>query len=108
MATTFKVFFFVITADRTWGRGLKLKEAMKNASVRPTTNYAIYMGIVKPEATPEQLDNIMKCFVVTDFGGLELYRDNRTAEDEKMVTDFLAGWVTDDSFVEPKKNKKKG
>lgn len=102
---TFQQFYFVVTANRTWGRALDRNEAIKNACIKPSdkkTEYAIYIGCVKPEATKEQLANIMQCYKVDDFGGVGAYANYDEKDpakvqeyetDMKMIGDFLAGWV---------------
>lgn len=105
--SNFKKFHVVVTSKNTWGKAEGLKEALRNAVVAVPSNkvdVVIYTGIVKPEATKEQFENIMKCFAVNSFGGVEMYQDDRSEEDTKMVKDFLVGWVLDESFINKKKS----
>lgn len=96
-----RAFYFIVTAFQTWGRGLTLKEALKAAKVtRKSEKYIINIGIVKPEATDEQLSNLVKCWNVNDMGGINFYTDGQDLEkDQAMAKELFLGWVSDESYI---------
>lgn len=110
MSKNLKAFYFVITQKHTWGRGTSLKAAAKAAMISSLSagGYVLYTGLCKNEVSDEQLANIVKCFNVTDWGGLIFYEEPRDKEsyeykvweiDSKMLDDFFVGWVTNEEFV---------
>lgn len=105
-----KKFYFVVTSEQRWGRGIELKEALKNAGVKTlpskNTQVALYIGIVREEATDAEVANLNACWVVNDMGGLSHYL-NLTPEDSAMIDRLFLGWIVDNSFVEIPKTSKK-
>ena len=100
-------FYIVVTACMKWGKALDRQEALKNAQLPKKTNteHVVYIGIVKPEATDGELENILKCFEVFDWGGVKMYSDP-TPEDRGMVKRLFIGWVKEHINV-PKSKKVK-
>lgn len=91
-----KQFYIVVASNYRWGRSTDRKEAIKNAEVKRGVDYVIYIGLVKPEATEEQVKNIMMCFNVTDGGGVSMYTDGPELEaDKAMVNQLMIGWMTE-------------
>lgn len=101
-----KAFYFVITANHTWGRGLNLKDALAAAKVKDIKKekFVINCGICKADTPEESLKNIMQCYNVTDMGGISFYTEDpqnpvEFFNDRKMAKEFLLGWTTDESFI---------
>lgn len=94
----FKSFFIVVTNGNKWGKSVELARALKAAYVTSKTEYVIFIGIVKGEASEAQVKNLSTCFNVNDFGNVEMYYEP-SEEDKQMVKDLFVGWVTDSSFV---------
>lgn len=101
-----KVFYFILTDKLTWGRGLTIADAIGNALVDKKTQYQISIGICKKDTPDEVVKNLMTCFGVTDFGGINFY-DNPSDEDTKQAKEYFLGWANDTSLIKPKTSKKK-
>lgn len=92
-----KSFFIVVSqtsiAGGNYGKSTTLKEALKLSKVNSKSKYVTYIGLVKEEATDEQLKNLCSCFNVDDYGGVRLY-SNPSKEDSDMVNEYMVGWST--------------
>jgi len=67
------------------------------------TPYIRYIGVIRDEATTEEVDNLQKCWNVTDMGGLTGY-SNPTDEDIEMRKRLFVGWITEE-FNRPKSKR---
>lgn len=100
----FKNFYTVVTANGKWGKGLTLAVAKKAALLTSSkTEHFIYIGIVKDNATEEEVKNINQCFSVNDFGNVVMY-DNPSEEDKEAVKNLFVGWITEHHYT-PVKQK---
>jgi len=100
---TFKKFYIVVTATQRWGRSIEsLQKAQEIAYVKnpKKDHHVIYIGVVKEEATDAQLENLGKCFNVSEWGSVRLY-DNPSEEDSKMIEDYFLGWI-EEEMAKPK------
>jgi hypothetical protein len=98
-----KSFYIVVKRNcitgGNYGKGISLKEALKLCKIKKLSDsFVIYQAIVKQEATPEQLENLAKCFNVNDMGGVSMYQ-KPSKEDVDMVEEFLLGWITNEDFI---------
>jgi hypothetical protein len=91
---------FYIVVKRTcitggsYGKAISLKEALKLCKIKKLSDsFVIYQAIVKQEATPEQLENLAKCFNVNDMGGVSMYQ-KPSKEDVDMVAENLLSYKT--------------
>lgn len=87
-----------------WERGTDINELMKrckiNLRLKNNTHYVRFIGVIKPEATKEKVDNLQQCWNVDDFGGLQKYHPI-SDEDQKMIDRLFVGWITEE-FNRPK------
>ena len=92
----FKSFFIIVShsiSGGNYGKSTSLKEALKLSKVNTKSKYVTYVGLVKEDASDEQLKNICSCFCVDDYGNVRMY-NNPSAEDNKMVDELFIGWST--------------
>lgn len=99
---TFKTFYVVVAGNNRWGRGTTRDAALNAAGLttalsRKNIEHFVYIGVVAPQATDAELDNLCQCWNVSDFGGVTLY-DNPSEEDQKQVNELLIGWVSEHSY----------
>lgn len=100
---TLKKFFFVVTASQNWGRGITLEAAYKAANVKHLLkdHHVVYTGVVKNEATDEQVANLLKCWNVMGDGSVR-YLDDPSKKDVAMRKKFFIGWL-EEEMGKPKK-----
>jgi hypothetical protein len=104
MSSQLKTFHYLVTGIQTWGRGHTVQEAFKNASIKiaeKKIHCILHTLILKEETTDEQLDAIVPCFVVNDFGGLQRAYDC-TEDDNKLIDECVVGWSVT-HYNKPKK-----
>lgn len=94
---TLKSFHIVVAENHRWGKSKDLNTAKSFAGIKKGIKYVIYTGVLKEEATDDEVENILKCFITSMMGDIEMYRDNRLPEDTEMVTRLLLGWLIDES-----------
>lgn len=104
----YKQFYYCITATQRWGRGTDRETAMKAAQLTKTskTEHLIFIGIVKDEATEEELKKVCYCFGVNGWGSIVVCEDLEP-EKKKLVKRLFVGWLKE-QFNIPKEVKAKG
>lgn len=101
-----KTINWILTANK-WERGTDIAELMKrakrNMGITTKTPYVRYIGVTTDEATTEELDNLQRCWNVTDMGGLTFYH-NPTDADVEMRKRLFVGWITEE-YNRPEKKR---
>lgn len=87
---------FVCVRIGYWGKGYSANAAKRNAGILNTQDeklhpYKVYAAILD-ELNSAELVNLYKCITVPD-GIPEYYKDERTAEDTKMIHEKHLGWL---------------
>ena len=93
--------YYLIAADRTWKRGLKLSEIQKGYMNRGSvkTKHVVYQMIME-DCTDTEATNVMNCFFVTNWGDI-MQCDGLSDEDKSMLDRLFVGWMVD--YHEPAK-----
>lgn len=99
----FKKFYYVLSTSYRWGRGTNLAKILKDMHITKASKYVIYIGVVKYEATDEQVINLCNCFYVNDMGGICTCNDLKE-EDQAEIEKLFMGWISEESFLPPFKS----
>lgn len=105
----FSCAFYIVTGQHTWGRHVVLSEAYKAARIKPgekKVNYHITIFLFKEDTPAEIRTNILNCFFVDDFGGIQKCYEGITEEDQTMIKDYLIGYGHYNNKEEMPKPKK--
>ena len=94
--------YYIVAADKTWKRGLRLPEIQKGYMSRGNvkTRHAVYQMILE-SCTDEEATNVMNCFFVTNWGDIVQCVD-LSDEEKYMIDKLFVGWIVD--VNEPKKS----
>lgn len=105
-----KTINWIITANK-WERGTDINELMrrakKNMGIRVDTHYVRYIGVIKDEATEEEVSNLQRCWNVDDWGGLKFWTTDAESmkseheRDREMAKRLFVGWITEE-YNKPK------
>jgi len=105
MSTNFKTFYIAVSSFKDapykgkWGKGTSLKTALAFCGVRKVTDrFVVYQAIIRDSASQEQVENLCKCFNVTDVGGVSVYT-SPSDEDLRMINEYMIGWITNEDFI---------
>lgn len=94
-----KAVYFCATNRNTWGKGLTIAEAKKNAKLRTKADekkceYFI-MAAMFNNPSEKELKNLHDCITANPVhGNPEYYKDNRSEEDTEMINEYHVGWIT--------------
>lgn len=80
-----------------WGKAISLKQAMKNCKVNVKSKFLIFQCILKEDSTLEQVERVRQCFIVNNYGGVQLC-DNPTQNDLDLIDSQVIGWVINEDF----------
>jgi len=94
-----KAVYFCATNQHRWGKGLTIADAKKAAGLTTKTHEKkcefYVMAVIFNEPTKDELDNLLMCITANQIDGSpQYYKDERTAEDTKMISEKHLGWLT--------------
>lgn len=95
MNLTLAAVYYCATNANTWGKGLTIAEAKKNAKVTSKTKQYYVMAAILNEPTEDELKNLRDCITANEVSGSpEYYKGNRSQEDTDMIQAKHVGWLT--------------
>lgn len=88
-----KAVYLTTASNGLWGKGLTIDESLKNAGVKKGIRHVV-MAALFDDPTEEELNKLKDCIIFdVVFGTPRFYTENRTEEDNKLIEDYLVGWL---------------
>lgn len=100
-----KAVYYCATSGNTWGKGMTVKEAKKNARVGAHTKEYYVQAALFNDPTEEELKNLFTCIQSDQISGSPKYYDSdRLEEDTEMINRLHVGWLLVESTIKKPKS----